>query len=196
MHPTLLEWLASFEKTCEENSAKLLRCARPTEVYNSLVMLGIEKPEAPIAVGESFSGHYVSGPLAGKQIGPRVCDCLSTIAEEETNIAKSLKDIAYISEGIGIRDNADRVYISGKHEYIAKCRETIALYTSMHETHASFNRQVHESMKTRGLLMKVREVCLRDNRKHLSGKGRTVTGDEQYGKVLATFLVDKPEGWV
>lgn len=95
--------------------------------------------------------------------------------------------------------------ISCNSDDLVKHRDIINLYTSWHALHGAYNRRVHESMMSRGLLAVVRQVCLRDLRGQLVRKtnpnkapihspAKPIT-NEGYGTLLATFLVEKPVGW-
>lgn len=169
MHPELLKWLAIFDKDCQTRNS-------PTGIYNSLVMLGCERPNMPcldIPPGTSLG-----------------CDCLTIIAEDQKNIVRCEQDIReWHSGNLG---NIAYHYVLGKKEYIAKCQEYIELYTSMHQNHGLFNRHVHRSLTCNGynLLARVRKVCLRDLRNQVKPIALA-----SYGKELATFLRDEPKGW-
>ena len=148
LHPTLQSWLDTFEQDCQRYSGA-------TYLYNSLVMLGLERPNNPAAIpGSTFEA-----------LNPG-CDCLAVIADET-------KDIARQEESIRFWQTREHPFLQD--DSIVKCRESIALYESMHASHADFNRRVHFLLRNvcaRGMLAKIRAVCLRDLRYAAKNNGR------------------------
>ncbi len=178
LHPTLQAWLDRFDSDC-------LRFSGATYIYNSLVMLGIRRPNKPLcdALNHSCCSHDY--PQTG-------CDCLTTIAEARQDILDSVEHIRLCPE------SKER-----KLEYMCECSRTIDLYTMMHETHADFNRRVHFLLRNApafggraasDLIAKMRAVCLRDLRNQAAGKSH-IAAEASYGRELATFLVSEPKGW-
>jgi len=175
MHPQLLEWLQSFDKDCAT------RASEPTWIYSSVVMLGVDKPNRPCL--------YSPGVSPG-------CDCGFLIASCENDTKHAIESIDFwekfdpdfdpVRREENLKRNRDR---------IAKNNQEIEFHTWLHTNHAVYNRRVWEILAYHDLIAKVRVVCLRDNRKHLRGKGKTITTYKNYGEELATFLLDKPEGW-
>lgn len=182
MHPTLLEWLATFDEVCQENGGheQCSTCprAKPTHIYNSLVMLGIERPNMP--------------RLNLADISSSGCDCLEVIGDEQKNVDRCEEDIRnWHANKLGPFAPTYQ-WVLDKKSYIAKCQGHIALYNSMHQEHASFNRRVHFILRntcSKGMIAKLRKVCLRDLR------NQKPIAIHSYGKELKTFLVDEPQGW-
>jgi len=170
LHPRLQLWLDDFDEG-------LVRFSGPTYIYNSLVMLGIERPNNP------------------EVSGSRGCDCLTVISEEMESIVRHERDIRdwnYPSYDYPS-------YVVLKRNSIVQYRESIALYEAMHASHADFNHRVHFALRNSGsneMLGKVRAVCLRDLRYAAknNGQGR-IAANPDYGRELATFLVPDPKGW-
>jgi hypothetical protein len=168
LHPTLQSWLDTFEQDCQ-------RYGGATYLYNSLVMLGLERPNNSSCVQD-------------------YCDCLAVIADET-------KDIARQEESIRFWQTREHPFLQDvileNRDSIVRCRESIALYESMHASHADFNRRVHFLLRNvcqRGMLAKLRAVCLRDLRHAKNnGQGKIATAD--YGRELATLLTYDPQGW-
>jgi hypothetical protein len=165
LHPTLQSWLDSFEQDCWSDKG-------PTHIYNSLAMLGLERPN-----------------------NSSCCDCLAVIADET-------KDIARQEESIRFWQTREHPFLQDvileKRDSIVKCRESIALYESMHASHADFNHRVHFLLRNvcqRGMLRKIRAVCLRDLRHAAKNNGQGKIATPSYGKELATFLTYDPQGW-
>lgn len=179
LHPTLQSWLNDFDET-------LLRYDGATRIYSSLVMLGIERPNNPAAIpGSSF--HYPR-----ESVG---CDCLTVIADETNRIWEHEKDIRFWQTQ---EHRSPRDVIFVRRDSIVECRESIALYESMHASHASFNHRVHFALRNSGapgMLGKVRAVCLRDLRFAVKNNGQGRIASPNYGRELATFLVPDPKGW-
>jgi hypothetical protein len=177
LHPTLQSWLDTFEQDCQ-------RYGGATYLYNSLVMLGLERPNNPAAIpGSKFDALNLG------------CDCLAVIADET-------KDIARQEESIRFWQTREHPFLQDvileKRDSIVRCRESIALYESMHASHADFNRRVHFLLRNvcqRGMLAKIRAVCLRDLRHAAKNNGQGKIATPSYGRELATFLTYDPQGW-
>lgn len=178
MHATLLEWLQEFEKACNEKT--------PTTVYNHLVMLGVEMPN--------------SGTVAPRSGNHSGCDCVQILADTRTNIQKAETDLDTWMRSCS---DAER---NRKREYISGLKKDEALYTSLHNSHAEYNRRAHEILVRTGMLAKVRACLLRDLRGGVRKTYDALPGEtsaseycrtvlKSYGELLKTFLVKTPEGW-
>lgn len=176
LHPTLLEWLAHFDKECQEKKDS------PTHIYNNLVMLGVEKPNS-----------HIPAPRSGKLVG---CDCVEIINDAK----KKLEELPEL-----------RKLLIGRDKLLAERADSynrdIALYTSLHTHHATFNYRAWCSLRDNNLLGAVRAVCLRDLRgpvkTYEKDPAQIVDGEivycrialKSYGEALKTFLSNAPEGW-
>jgi hypothetical protein len=161
LHPTLQSWLDTFEQDCQ-------RYGGATYLYNSLVMLGLERPNNSSCVQD-------------------YCDCLEVIAQARQDILDSAEHVKLFPESK-----------EHKHKYMCECSKTIDLYTAMHASHADFNRRVHFLLRNvcqRGMLAKIRAVCLRDLRHAAKNNGQGRIATPSYGRELATFLTYDPKGW-
>lgn len=153
----------------------------PTEIYSHLVQMGVEKPNSTCIA-----------PRSGNATG---CDCQEIIANAQKHIRESEEWIRQFPYDV-----------ERKRKYIEREQEEIALYTSIHASHAEYNRYVYEILLKHGKLAKVRSVCLRDLRGGIVKSYPALVGEtsgsdycrhalKSYGEELKTFLVSKPEGW-
>jgi len=193
MHPNLLKWLAAFDKDCQENSSKLFVAGRPTHIYESLLMLGVERPN-----GRAFSPETLTG-----------CDCQWIVTEERQNIARCEKDIRDWHAGSPKTLGVTYQCLIDKNKYIEEAQDTAALYESLHANHGEYNRLAHASLKIHQVIDKVRAVCLRDLRgpvkihsddpcqMPMTPKAWRIRNQAQvaHAQDLATFLVNDPKGW-
>lgn len=186
MHPKLLKWLAAFDKDCQENSSKLFVAGRPTHIYESLLMSGVERPS-----GKAFSPETPTG-----------CDCQWIVTEEKQNIARCEKDIRDWHCGSPKTLGIPYQYVMDKNKYIEEAQPTVALYENFHANHGEYNRLIHASLKIHQMVDKVRAVCLRDLRGPVKihpddpiAMPMTRMAPKPYAQDLATFLVNDPKGW-
>lgn len=175
MHATLLAWLHAFEEECSKE--------QPTSIYNSLVQLGLTK-----------LGADGISPISGNPCG---CDCLEVVKAARETIQRIEKDLTG-----WMRDSPPDVH-EREQAYMSLLRENIELYTSLHNSHAEYNRRVWEILRDSGKLAKVRSCLLRDLRGGTMKSYDDPDGKVEYcrmvlkpyGEMLRSFVTSKPEGW-
>lgn len=167
MHPKIQGWLDQFEQLCSSDG--------PTDVYNSLIQLGIEKPN---------SQEMAAG--SGNKTG---CDCLDLIQKDADHIQRLERDILLPYLSVETREVLK--------ERLESVKEDLGIWTSMHACHSEYNRKVHAILSRYGI-QRVRRICLSDLRSNgeiLDGQEYGRVAHKEYGRLMLTFLHPQPKGW-